>query len=369
MLRLLLTMGLLLLNFADTARLPADEPAPSRDTGQSPSDLPVEPEVSVEPDVSVAADVSAAAVRAALQKALPLLEHGAKVSAAERTCFTCHNQAVPVLALTALAARGFATDRDNRQLQLQHTWNHLDRGRASYQQGKGQGGQVLTAGYALWTLEAGSWKSDETTAAVTHYLAEYQKDQPHWSASSQRLPSAGSPFTATYVALRALSYYGTAEQAPQINARRTAAAKWLLETEPRDTEDRVFRLLTLPYIAADEATRKAAVEQLLTRQNTDGGWSQTESMASDAYASGTVLTALQEVGQLPSDHPAIVSGCRYLLKSQLDDGSWHVVTHARPIQEYYESGFPHGEDQFISIAATGWATLALAHTLPPAADQ
>jgi hypothetical protein len=109
---------------------------------------------------------------------------------------------------------------------------------------------------------------------------------------------------------------------------------------------------------------KKAVDVLLTKQRTDGGWSQTDDMTSDAYATATVVTALQEIGRLPADHPAILSGCRYLIDTQLNDGTWQVKTHAKPIQTYYESGFPHGADQFISIAATAWATLALAQNLP-----
>jgi hypothetical protein len=47
------------------------------------------------------------------------------------------------------------------------------------------------------------------------------------------------------------------------------------------------------------------------------------------------------------------------VQTQRPDGSWHVVTRVEPIQEYFESGFPHGTNQFISAFATGWATLAL----------
>ena len=52
-------------------------------------------------------------------------------------------------------------------------------------------------------------------------------------------------------------------------------------------------------------------------------------------------------------------GVQYLLKSQLADGSWHVVSRSKPFQPYYESGFPHEKNQFISCAASGWATWAL----------
>ncbi len=302
--------------------------------------------------------------RTAIQKAIAPLQQGAAVSAKERKCFTCHNQAMPVIALTEVAKRGFAVDQNILQQQLQHTWDHLEKGKLTYQAGSGQGGQVMTAGYAMWTLETGGWKSDETTAAVIHYLTEFQKDQNHWLPSSKRLPSMGSSFTTTYVALRAMSYFGTDKQTAGIAARRDAAAKWVLETEPTDTEDRVFRLRTLPYMSASDDILKKAVDALLAKQRTDGGWSQTDEMTSDAYATAIVVTALQDAGQLTGDHPAILSGCRYLIDTQREDGTWHVKTHAKPIQTYYESGFPHGEDQFISIAATAWATLALAETLP-----
>lgn len=78
---------------------------------------------------------------------------------------------------------------------------------------------------------------------------------------------------------------------------------------------------------------------------------------------------MADSGELTVDYPAIASGCRYLIQSQLTDGTWHVATHAKPIQLYYESGFPHGKDQFISITATGWAVMALAATLPASGEE
>ena len=52
------------------------------------------------------------------------------------------------------------------------------------------------------------------------------------------------------------------------------------------------------------------------------------------------------------------------MSNQLPDGSWHVVSRSKPFQPYFESGYPHGKDQFISIAAAGWATTALLLALP-----
>ena len=138
---------------------------------------------------------------------------------------------------------------------------------------------------------------------------------------------------------------------------------WLLATEAVETEDRVFRFRALPYVDADQEELDAARDGLISLQQTDGGWPQKSNMKSDAYATGSVLTALLRDGSKSTD-AVIQRGVDYLLESQLEDGSWHVVTRAKPFQPYFETGFPHDTDQFISTAATGWATIALALTLP-----
>jgi len=60
-------------------------------------------------------------IRTAINKSIPLLEKGTKGSVEQRQCFTCHNQAVPVLALAEVRKRGFAIDEKNFETQLGHT--------------------------------------------------------------------------------------------------------------------------------------------------------------------------------------------------------------------------------------------------------
>ena len=67
------------------------------------------------------------ALRAAISRSIPMLEMGSAGSAEQRTCFTCHNQAVPVLALVEAKKRGFAIDDGNLERQLKHTAKHLVR--------------------------------------------------------------------------------------------------------------------------------------------------------------------------------------------------------------------------------------------------
>src|SRR3954453_16256957 len=61
-------------------------------------------------------------IRAAIGKSLPLLERSAQISMKERKqCFTCHNQGLPILALTTAQTRGFSIDAENLKTQLKFT--------------------------------------------------------------------------------------------------------------------------------------------------------------------------------------------------------------------------------------------------------
>src|SRR5687767_13126129 len=180
------------------------------------------------------------AIKAAVAKSVPLLEIGARGSMAKRKqCFTCHNQALPVMALTTARSRGIKIDGETLRGQVEFTAEFLTKNRTNYAAGKGQGGQALTAGYALWTLEMGGWKVDGTTEAVAEYLLKFQKDLDHWKPQTVRPPSEESLFTVSYVALRGLKKFGTTEQQQRISQRTAQVRQWMLKTAASETEDRV----------------------------------------------------------------------------------------------------------------------------------
>jgi hypothetical protein len=306
-----------------------------------------------------------AEVKAAVTKALPLLKKGAEGHVEKRTCFACHNQAIPILALTTARDHGFTLAAEDLKKQLEFIAAFLEKNREQYREGKGQGGQVDTAGYALLTLAAGGWKADATTEAVAEYLLLRDKDQDHWRANSNRPPSEASDFTTTSLALRGLRTWGTPAQKERIANRTEAARDWMLKTQARDTEDRVCRLWGLQTAGAKEKDVRDAAEQLVKAQRKDGGWAQTDALESDAYATGSTLVALHQAGKLATTDPVYQRGLAFLMKTQREDGSWLVASRSKPFQTYFESGFPHGKDQFISMAASAWASTALADALPP----
>lgn len=319
--------------------------------------------------------VSQADLRAAVERAIPLLTKGAIGHREQRTCFACHNQGTPLLALTTARDRGFKIDEEELGRQYKFIQEFLGRNKAEYLQGKGQGGQADTAGSALAALELGKWQPDETTGAVAEYLLLYQADSDHWSGASSRPPSEGSPFTTTFVSLRGLTAFQTEAQKERAAKRKQQAGEWLLKATPQNNEDRVFRLWGLQTAGAKPEDIETAVKDLVSKQRDDGGWSQIDAAISftreegkpetiephsDSYATGSALVALQLAGSIKTSDPAYQRGLAFLLKSQLPDGSWLVKSRSKPFQKYFETGFPHEKDQFISSAASAWAATAIA---------
>jgi dipeptidyl aminopeptidase/acylaminoacyl peptidase len=311
--------------------------------------------------LSHAADETA--LRAAIEKSLPLLERSSAIAIQERSnCFTCHHSGLPVMTFLTAQKRGFPVDEVNLKSQLQFTADVLAEGRERYLEGKGQGGAAFMAGSALWTMKLGKWKADANTDAVVEYLLEHQKDLNHWKPPSIRPPSEESPFSATFFALEGILHFASEAQKPRMIVRVKSALEWLEKTAPQTTEDRIFRLQAL-RAAGGNVDRSVA--DLLAIQRDDGGWAQLETMGTDAYATATALVALHRAGGLPVADEKYQRGIAWLIDAQLPDGSWHVVSRSKPIQKYFESGYPHGKDQFISITAASWATTALLDALGP----
>ncbi|MDC0574501.1 hypothetical protein OAO39_01075 [Pirellulaceae bacterium] len=308
-------------------------------------------------------------VRTAVDKSLVLLQRASAGSAEKRPCFTCHSQAHPVLAITAARDLGFRIDKANLRRQLDHTAAFLGRGKENYVAGKGQGGRIDTAGYALWTLQVGKHKPDVVTAAVAEYMLKTNADSDHWTHSSNRPPTEASDFTTTYVALRGLVAFGTAEQRMRIAQRQNTVVQWLLKTRTSDTEDQVFQLRSLTFVRAETEAQQTFADALITAQRPDGGWAQKNDMVSDAYATGTVLACLVQTGHVVPTSTVYQRGLKFLLQSQKADGSWLVESRSKPFQKYFETGFPHGVNQFVSTSATAWATIALIESLPKPAPM
>jgi squalene cyclase len=214
----------------------------------------------------------------------------------------------------------------------------------------------------LLGLAADNYPPDAATDAQAIWLKRRQAPDGYWPVIAVRPPIESNDIEVTAVSMRALQVFAPPSRRAEYTKAVDRARAWLATAQASSTEERAFRLLGLTWAGAPTDVVKRAARELVASQRDDGGWAQTDTMSSDsdAYATGEALVALRESRASAPGDREYRQGVEFLLRTQIEDGSWMVETRADPIQAYFESGFPYGVNQWISAAATGWATTALA---------
>lgn len=304
----------------------------------------------------------AGSMRNAVEKSITLLQASGAQFSRTSGCTSCHHQYLPQMAFGIARDRGIAAlDEAAARRQSDATITVLNRVREQAIHNRDRIPDVpVSVSYALLSLSAGHHPADETTDAMTHVISAWQGDDgAFYPLPAMRPPIEAGAVTATALSLRALQLYGTNE-----NQRIARASRWLSAAAPRTTEERAMQLLGLAWAKAAAADVRKSAAALLREQRADGGWAQLATLETDAYATGQALVALQAAG-LAMTSSEYRRGVAFLLRTQFPDGSWLVRSRTFPVQPLKDSGFPHGNNQWISAAGTSWATMAIALALPP----
>ena len=213
-------------------------------------------------------------------------------------------------------------------------------------------------------MAAEKYPGDPITDVWARYVKNAQSADGVWKCAALRPPIESSDFQVTAASIRVVRTYAPPAQRAEYEKAARRGVEWLAQAQPLSTEDHAFRILGMMWGGAKpEAVRKAAKE-LATLQRPDGGWGQVSGLGSDAYATGQALVALRESRELAAASTGYQRGAKYLMESQAADGSWYVRTRSVAIQPYFDAAFPYKNDQFISVAATNWATQALLAGMP-----
>jgi len=96
---------------------------------------------------------------------------------------------------------------------------------------------------------------------------------------------------------------------------------------------------------------------LLAGQRADGGWGRTRTCRATLTPQDNLYMRSMRPGC--SRRMAHMAGCA----TAIDAARGWVMACEQPraqVSAYFQSGFPHDHDQWISSAATGWATMGLA---------
>jgi len=327
----------------------AESTAPRYDPGRSARPTPVG-ETPVTP----------ANLAAAVERSLPLLQDVGIAFINQTGCVSCHHNSIVSMAVAAARTHGFRVNEDAAKRETALVATYLESWREHTAQNAFIAGQQDTISYLLVGLGADGYTPDAATDAQAIWLKRRQAADGRWPAWTLRPPIEAYDVTVTALSMRALQLFAPPSRRAEFDTAIDRARGWLTSAHAADTEERAFRLLGLFWSGAAHDMVAGAAKDLLATQRDDGGWAQTPAMGTDAYATGQALVALRESGSIAADAPAYRKGLEYLLRTQIDDGSWVVESRAVPIQAYFESGFPYGVNQWISAAATGWATTALA---------
>jgi ankyrin repeat protein len=309
-------------------------------------------------------------IQSAIQGSLPLLQRADANFVPKAACVSCHNNSLASIAVAAARKSGYPVDEKTAAQQVRANVFGLEKLRDILHQGffvpVGDVFGPVVVSYILVGLHAEHYKPDLNTDAVAMYLKSHQSPNGEWAfpIADTRPPLCSDYIGQTALSMRALQLYAPKTDKAAYDQSVQLAATWMTKVRSRNNDDRGWRLLGLAWAGKDKEATQKAMQELLAAQRSDGGWSDIESMESTVYATGKALYALQIAG-MPASETAYARGVAYLLKTQQEDGSWYTRTRAMAFQPYFDAGFPHGFDQWISAAGSSWATLALLPARPP----
>lgn len=307
----------------------------------------------------LAAAMRAPSARAAADRGLALIQPATETFFTNGGCAACHSQNITDVALGEARAAGLNVNEASAA--------QRDAGAAA--QFAAIATRLLERNDApvidipLYTLAgfAGARHAPDraTDALVFNVIAQQAANGVWHRGGIARPPLSDGDTSMTALGVHALVTYGPPGRRVEMTGRIERALAYLRDVKPITAEDRAYRILGLVWGGARAGDLDAMIKDVQRKQRADGGWSQNDTLESDAYSTSISLYALVKAGVAPGD-ASLTRAVGYLLGSQRADGSWYVRSRAPKFQPYFDGGFPYEHDQWISSMATGWATAALA---------
>ena len=264
-----------------------------------------------------------ASVRGALERSLPLLQRADVAFIEKAGCVSCHNNSLTAMTASAVRAKGVRRGRAHRAHaaaehrglprgkpraragERRHSWRHRHRELHPARNGSGEiPGRFITDAWA-------------------RYVKNNQSPDGRWQCQTLRPPLESSDFQVTAASIRSVRTYGPKSQRAAYDEAVARAVRWLEQAQPTSTEDHAFKVLGLIWGGGSQAAIQKTARELLALQQSDGGWGQLSSLASDAYATGQALVALRESRALRSTARRTVGAFSFCstLSSKTDRGT------------------------------------------------
>jgi ankyrin repeat protein len=309
-------------------------------------------------------------VRAAASRALASIQKAQApwYTTNKQVCASCHHQYQPAIAYRVARDHRVPFDEAIAQADAIKAFTFADIDRAVQYTHVIE--PAMDDAYRMVAANAAGVKPNLGAAIYARLLISRQNTDGDWDGFHQRPPSSYSRVTMTTLGMRAVQVYHHPSQKAQADAAIARARKFLESRPARDTEERSYQLLGLRWAGADRATLRKLAGALQATQRPDGGWSSISGRESDVYSTGQALVALHDGGSVAIIDSSWQRGIAYLLKTQAPDGTWHATSRLHPpaplSPPYFDAGYPHGHDQFLSMQGATWAVMSLSYALEPA---
>jgi ankyrin repeat protein len=324
--------------------------------------------IGVLPIGAAAQTIDPARIRDAATRGYAAIQKAQQASRSSQTCTsTCHLQLYGAFAYRAMLDVGLPLDDAVARADARRAFTRVATNLSTAVEGNSLGEIAMNEAFSLVASHAIGLRGSVVTAAVARAVALKQNPAGDWPALHERPPSNHSSFTFTALGLRSLQLYGHPRQKEDLDRRIGRAQAWLESHVAGDTESRTYQLLGLAWAGTERKVLASLAAALAATQRSDGGWNSLDGRDSDAYSTAEALVSLHQAGGIPLTDPVWRRGLEFLLHAQAPDGTWHVKTRLPPwvSPPYFESGYPYGRDQFISVAAANWSVRALSLAVEP----
>ncbi len=300
-------------------------------------------------------------VRATIDRGLAFLVKDAQAWKTEYKCVSCHHASLIVWSMREAKQHGLAVD-EPVLVELTKWVAESGEGKTGVPRPAGIPKALNTkAVYFAQALAADPQPDPVSQAGMKLFvktMIEDQIDNGSWAAWPETRPPFFGNSDESMTALAVLALMPAAATGDEsAKAARDKGVQWLEATKTDDDPQSIaMRLVIWRRLGRPAEAWAPLIERIKSRQNVDGGWSQTQEMASDAWATGQALYALAEAGFKPDD-PAVARAHAFLIHSQHDDGSWPMTSRpTKPGGEGSKSLVP------ITGAGSAWAVIGLARS-------
>ena len=314
-------------------------------------------------------------IQQSVERAVNYLQTESAAWLSTRKCAACHHAPLPLWALSEAEQQGYPIDKKYLAETIDSLLGSKEQLLASKifpnpadppdprPQGRGLNMGLPFLAVAAQSLPSLTEGQRQSLSLIAEEIIAKQQADGSWEFFDglRRPPVNESQTTDAAWIIMALEGE-TGPDAPE--SRREALSKalaWLDAADSSDIhQDKVLKVMMKARAGLPRETMQTTIDELLTLQRADGGWSQTvPELKSDAFATGQTLYVLSLAGYT-ADDPAIKRGIDFLVATQTPDGSWPMVSRSTP------DGSPGSATLMtpITCAASSWATLGLARLVP-----